>query len=114
MRPTCSSRSSRCDTPPAERTTWRARSDGDAANRDPERYADPGRFDITRADSRPVTFGGGVHSCIGAALARAEVEIALTTLFGRVPSLHLVEPVCTRFQADNPSVRRPEELLVGV
>src|SRR5947209_5279360 len=85
-----------------------------AANRDPARYPDPDRFDITRTDIRPVTFGGGVHSCIGAALARAEAEIALVSLFGRVPSLHLVEPVCTRFQADNPSVRRPESLVVAV
>jgi hypothetical protein len=85
-----------------------------AANRDPSRYADPDRFDITRTDIRPVTFGGGVHSCIGAALARVEVEIALTTLFGRVPSLHIVEPVCTQFQSDNPSVRRPESLVVAM
>lgn len=85
-----------------------------AANRDPARYPDPDRFDITRTDIRPVTFGGGVHSCIGAALARAEAEIALSTLFVRVPSLCLVEPAKTRFQADNPSVRRPERLLVTV
>ena len=85
-----------------------------AANRDPARYRDPDRFDITRTDIRPVTFGGGAHSCIGAALARAEAEIALATLFTRVPSLRLVEPVCTTFQADNPSVRRPETLLVAV
>jgi cytochrome P450 len=85
-----------------------------AANRDPDRYADPDRFDITRTDIRPVTFGGGVHSCIGAALARAEAEIALTTLFARAPALQLVEPVCTQFQADNPSVRRPESLVVTV
>jgi cytochrome P450 len=85
-----------------------------AANRDPDRYVDPDRFDITRSDIRPVTFGGGVHSCVGAALARAEAEIALSTLFSRAPNLRLVEPFCTRFQADNPSVRRPESLVVTV
>jgi cytochrome P450 len=85
-----------------------------AANRDPARYADPDRFDITRVDSRPVTFGGGVHSCIGSTLAKAEAEIALVTLFGALPALHLVEPVCSRFQSDNPSVRRPESLFVAV
>jgi cytochrome P450 len=85
-----------------------------AANRDPSRYRDPDRFDITRADSRPVTFGGGVHSCIGAALARVETEIALVTLFERVPGLRLVEPVSSVFQGENPSVRRPARLPVHV
>jgi cytochrome P450 len=83
-----------------------------AANRDPARYPEPDRFDLTRTDSRPVTFGGGVHSCIGSMLARVETEIAVSSLFRRVPSLHLVEPVSSRFQSDNPSVRRAESLLV--
>jgi cytochrome P450 len=85
-----------------------------AANRDPSRYRDPDRFDITRVDSRPVTFGGGVHSCIGSALARVEAEIALVTLFDRVPGLRLVEPVGSTFQGENPSVRRPVSLPVHV
>ncbi len=83
-----------------------------AANRDPARYEAPGRFDITRVDSRPVTFGGGVHSCIGATLARIETEIMVETLLRRLPTLRLVEPVGATFQAENPSVRRPETLLV--
>jgi cytochrome P450 len=85
-----------------------------AANRDPARYKDPTLFDITRADIRPVTFGGGVHSCIGAQLARVETEVALTALFGRAPSLRLVEPIGTAFQDANPSVRRPTALPVAV
>jgi cytochrome P450 len=85
-----------------------------AANRDPARYQDPERFDITRVDSRPVTFGGGVHSCIGTQLSRVETEVLLTTLFGRAPSLRLVEPVGTAFQDANPSVRRPAHLAVSV
>jgi cytochrome P450 len=84
-----------------------------AANRDPTRYEHPDRFDITRVDSRPVTFGGGVHSCIGAQLARVETEVMLTTLFGRLPSLRLVEPVSNTFQDANPSVRRPLHLPVS-
>jgi pimeloyl-[acyl-carrier protein] synthase len=84
-----------------------------AANRDLARYAHPDRFDITRVDIRPVTFGGGVHSCVGAQLARVETEILLTTLFDRVPTLRLVEPVSTQYQAENPSVRRPVQLLVA-
>jgi len=85
-----------------------------AANRDPARYDDPSRFDITRTEIHPVTFGGGVHSCIGSTLARVETEIALVALFGRLPTLSLAEPVNHHFQRDNPSVRLPQSLVVTV
>jgi cytochrome P450 len=60
-----------------------------AGNRDPLRYANPDRLDITRTDIQPLTFGGGVHFCLGAALARAEIEITFRTLLQRFPHIEL-------------------------
>jgi cytochrome P450 len=58
-----------------------------AANRDPARYDDPGRFDPGRHDSQPLSFGGGVHHCLGAMLARHEASIAFSRLLSRFPAL---------------------------
>jgi cytochrome P450 len=63
-----------------------------ATNRDPAVYADPDRLDVTRPNARPLSFGGGVHYCLGAQLARIEAEIAIATLLRRLPSLTLDHP----------------------
>ena len=59
-----------------------------AANRDPARYADPDRFDITRdAPAAMLTFGGGIHYCLGVHVARAELAVALTVMARRMPNI---------------------------
>ncbi len=63
-----------------------------AANRDPAVYPEPDRLDITRSDIRPLSFGGGIHYCLGAQLARIEGEIAIATLLRRLPTLQLDDP----------------------
>jgi cytochrome P450 len=61
-----------------------------SANRDPAVYpASPDRLDITRPNVRPLSFGGGIHFCLGAQLARIEAEIAIATLLRRLPDLRL-------------------------
>ncbi|WP_120635655.1 cytochrome P450 [Ruegeria sp. EL01] len=62
-----------------------------AANRDPAIWPDPNRFDPTRAIQTNTSFGGGLHFCVGAPLARLEMRIALPVLFQRCPNLRLSE-----------------------
>ena len=63
-----------------------------AANRDPAVFPDPDRLDLGRAPNRHVAFGDGIHHCLGAALARTEVQIALRVIFTRFPDLTLAVP----------------------
>jgi cytochrome P450 len=62
-----------------------------AANRDPAVYPDPDRFDIRRRPATVMTFGFGLHFCLGAALARAEIDFALRVILERLPELRLVD-----------------------
>ncbi len=74
------------------------------ANRDPNVFTDPHRFDIERANAgRHLSFSGGRHFCVGAALARAEGEVGLRTFFERYPDARLA----------GPGVRRDTRVLRG-
>lgn len=63
-----------------------------AASRDPERYAQPDQLDLGREQRRHMGFGMGAHYCLGAPLARLEVELGLQLLFLRLPHLRLARP----------------------
>ncbi len=81
-----------------------------AANRDPRKFADPDRFDIGRDASVLLTFGGGAHFCLGAALARMEARILFEELFVAGRDFACATPV--EWRIDNPTVRAPRRLMV--
>lgn len=63
-----------------------------AANRDPEIWPDPNAFDPARTCAMHTSLGGGLHFCVGAPLARLEMQVALPILFARCPDLRLAAP----------------------
>lgn len=69
-----------------------------AANRDPEAFPDPERFDITRGANKHLAFAFGPHTCIGATLARYDLEVGLGTLFQRLPNMRLDKERPPRFK----------------
>jgi len=75
-----------------------------AANRDPAVFAEPDSFRVDRMDNPHLGFGAGIHFCVGAPLARVELQSSVRTLLARFPNLAL----------HRPPVRRPEFVIRGV
>ncbi len=76
-----------------------------AANRDPEKYENPDRLDVTRSAQGHVAFGHGIHFCLGAPLARLEFDVALTQLLARFPNLELAAEPETLVWRDSTLIR---------
>jgi cytochrome P450 len=82
-----------------------------AGNRDPERFPDPDRLDVCRDEVRPLSFGHGIHYCLGAQLARLEAGIAFQKLLPRVPNLRCAGRIVW---GDNTVLRGPRVLPLAL
>lgn len=76
-----------------------------SGNRDPEAFPDPDKFDITRTPNRHLSFGYGIHYCLGAGLARLEAKIAIDAVLHRLPDL--------RLDPDKPAERLQSAVMYG-
>jgi cytochrome P450 len=85
---------------------------GQAGNRDPAVFPRPDEIDFHRENNAHVAFGHGVHHCVGAPLARMELQVAIGTLLSRYPALELAVPADEVPFKKGRLVRGPEELLV--
>jgi cytochrome P450 PksS len=83
-----------------------------AANRDPEVFPEPDRFDVARAGNRHLAFGSGPHVCLGMTLARRELEVALGRLVRRTPRLRFDEERAPRRRSDSLVFRGLDSLPV--
>jgi len=74
-----------------------------AANRDPEHFADPDTFDIERQNNKHIAFGMGIHFCVGAGLARTEAQEVFKAILARLPNVRLVsdKPVWDRHKPNS-------------
>jgi cytochrome P450 len=84
-----------------------------AANRDPARFDNPDRLDVTRPAAGHLAFGYGIHMCIGQHLARIEMRTGFAGLIRRFPSLHLAVPPEDVAMRDNMIVYGVERLPVA-
>lgn len=82
-----------------------------AANRDPEQFPDPDRFDLHRQPNKHIAFGFGIHFCLGAPLARLEAPIAINTLLRRMPTLQLASET-VEWQREHSVIRGLKSLPV--
>jgi cytochrome P450 len=80
------------------------------ANRDPNQFDDPNTLDIDREGVRPLSFGNGLHYCLGARLATLEIAAALETLYARLPNLHLTNLDALPYRRNN-ALRGVDSLL---